>query len=161
MNEEEIREELEKMNCKLKDEKVRKNTVDSNVSKAKNQSINYDDYDIDDLIEKPKLQSVPKYTYDDTMDESNFEFDIKEYSMKLQGYAKEKSRIQHDEEYRLERGFLRLQAGARFDQPANQQDPDRAPANRAGSQWYQHQFLRSGGDRPGWCMAPVGSGEQT
>ena len=102
LNEEEIREELEKMNNKLKDEKVRKNTVDSNVSKAKNQSINYDEYDIDDLIEKPKLQSIPKYTYDDTMDESNFEFDIKEYSMKLQGYAKEKSRIQHDEEYRKE-----------------------------------------------------------
>ena len=87
LNEEEIREELEKNNNKLKDEIVRKYTVDSNISKAKNQSINYDDYDIDDLIVKPKLKSIPKYTYDDTIDESNFEFDIKENSMKLQGYA--------------------------------------------------------------------------
>jgi tmRNA-binding protein len=61
-----------------------------------------DDYVLDELIEKPKIQSVPKYAYDETADETRLEFDIKEYSLKLQAYAKEKNRIIHDEEYRKE-----------------------------------------------------------
>ncbi len=95
--EDEIKEQIEQLNCKIKNE-TRKCSVESNYKKE--EDINIEDYDIDDLIEKPKLQSIPKYTYDETNDETNFELDIKEYSMKLQTYAKERSRILHDEEYK-------------------------------------------------------------
>lgn len=46
------------------------------------------------------MQSVPKYSYEESTEDTHLDFDIKEYSYKLQMYAKEKSRILHDDEYR-------------------------------------------------------------
>ena len=121
LNEDEIAAELEKMNNKLKKEQLhkRKASMDSmmdidksnNVSISKghknskglNESIsdiNPNEFNLDDLLEKPRLQSVPKYVYEESTDETKFDFDLKEYSLKLQSYAKEKARIEHDEEYR-------------------------------------------------------------
>lgn len=107
--EDEIKEALAKLDKDLKTEikQKRKASVDScddNIRKKSefNDSINVEDYVLEELIEKPKLQSVPKYVYDETSDETKLEFDIKEYSLKLQAYAKEKNRIIHDEEYRKE-----------------------------------------------------------
>jgi serine/threonine-protein kinase SRPK3 len=111
LNEDEIKEELEKMNKKLKDEQKhkRKASMDSIIDNAScrkksdmNESINPDEYNLDDLIEKPRLQSVPRYLYDEICDENRYDFEIKEYSLKLQAYVKEKNRIIHDEEYRRE-----------------------------------------------------------
>ena len=61
-----------------------------------------DDIQIDDLIEKPRLQSIPKYNYCFDGEEFVTEFDIREYAYKLQHYIKEKNRILHNEDYRKE-----------------------------------------------------------
>jgi serine/threonine protein kinase len=58
--------------------------------------------DLDEFIERPKLQSVPKYTYDMEYDRNVMEFDVAEYSKRLQTYIREKNRINHDAEYRKE-----------------------------------------------------------
>ena len=108
LNEDEIRDELEKLNQKLKsDQHNRKASMDSMIEASSSlkkdsisESINFDEYDINDLIEKPRMQSVPKYSFDETAEESQLDFDIKDYSYKLQNYAKERARILHDEEYR-------------------------------------------------------------
>lgn len=111
LNEEEIRQELEKFNKKLKDDQQHKrkasmdSMIEANSSFRKkdsklSESVNIEDYDVNDLLEKPRLQSVPKYSFDETAEESHMDFDIKDYSYKLQNYAKEKARILHDEEYR-------------------------------------------------------------
>lgn len=113
LNEDEIREELEKFNKKLKNDQQHKrkasmdSMIEANSSFKKrdsklSESVNADDYDINDLIEKPRMQSVPKYSFDETAEESQLDFDIKDYSYKLQNYAKERARILHDDEYRKE-----------------------------------------------------------
>lgn len=106
-NEEEIRVELEKMNKKLLNEqKLRKGSMDSMIDanssfrKKLDESHNNEEFDINDLLEKPRMQSVPKYSFDETTEETHLDFDIKDYSFKLQSYAKEKARILHDDEYR-------------------------------------------------------------
>lgn len=103
LNEDEIKEELEKMNKKIKGDNKRKASMDSMIDSSvkKDDSIN-ENFDINDLIEKPRLQSIPRVTYDMNTDDTNFDIDIKEYSYKLQSYIKEKNRILHDEEYRKE-----------------------------------------------------------
>lgn len=106
----EIKNELDKINKKMKEQQKhkRKASMDSMIDnascrkKSDAESINIDNYDLEDLIEKPRLQSVPRYVYDDTVDENRYDFDIKEYSLKLQAYTKEKNRIIHDEDYRRE-----------------------------------------------------------
>ena len=81
-----------------------------------------DNFDIDELIERPRVSSVPKininmnnpkeeenynFQYDD--DEENFmennnmplyDINLMEYGKNLQRYLKEKNRILHDEDYR-------------------------------------------------------------
>ena len=103
-NEDEIKDELEKLNTKLKDEAntKRKNSMDSAEANSsfRKGSINIDNYNLHDLLEKPRMQSVPKYSFDDTTGDTHLDLDIKEYSYKLQSYAKEKARILHDDEYR-------------------------------------------------------------
>ena len=106
-SEQEINEELEKVGKIFKDdqEQKRKASMDSMIeanSSFKKGENDFEEFDINDLIEKPKMQSVPKYSYDETNDETHLELDIKEYSYKLQSYAKEKARILHDDEYRKE-----------------------------------------------------------
>lgn len=103
MNEDEIKEELEKMNKKIKGDNKRKASMDSMIdSSVKKDDSTNEDYDINDLIEKPRLQSIPRVAYDLNSDDTHFDIDVKEYSYKLQSYIKEKNRIIHDEEYRKE-----------------------------------------------------------
>jgi serine/threonine protein kinase len=106
LNEDEIKDELEKFNKKLKNDQQhkRKASMDSMIdaNSKLSESVNADEFDINDLIEKPKMQSVPKYSYDETAEETQLDFDIKDYSYKLQNYAKERARILHDEDYRKE-----------------------------------------------------------
>lgn len=112
-NEDQIKDELEKLNIKLKNEanNKRKNSMDSCIeanssfrkkSGMEEGSVNVDNYNIHDLLDKPRMQSVPKYSFDDTTGDTHLDLDIKEYSYKLQSYAKEKARILHDDEYRRE-----------------------------------------------------------
>jgi hypothetical protein len=61
-----------------------------------------EDYNIDELIERPFSQSVPKKVYSMENQEFYNDFDIKEYYYKLQSYLREKNKIIHDEEYRAE-----------------------------------------------------------
>mmetsp|Transcript_5715 Transcript_5715/g.5892 ORF Transcript_5715/g.5892 Transcript_5715/m.5892 type:complete len:694 (-) Transcript_5715:65-2146(-) len=113
LNEDEIRDELDKVNKKMKEDQhhKRKASMDSMIEAnssfrkksgkySNNESINFDEYELADLVEKPRMQSVPRYSYDETTEETHLEFDIKEYSYKLQSFAKEKARILHDEEYK-------------------------------------------------------------
>lgn len=122
LKEDEIKEELEKLNKKLKEDQAhkRKSSMDSMVeanssfrkksdNNKLNESINPDDFDLNELLEKPRMQSVPRNTYEETTGESHIEFDIKEYSYKLQSYAKEKARILHDDEYRKDLLFRKKQ----------------------------------------------------
>jgi serine/threonine protein kinase len=59
-------------------------------------------YDIDDLLEKPRSQSVPRQIFSMENEEFFTDFDIKEYYYKLQSYLREKNKIIHDDEYRGE-----------------------------------------------------------
>ena len=61
-----------------------------------------EEYNIDDLVEKPRLQSIPKYTWCFDNDEFITEFDIRDYSYRLQNYIKEKNRVLNNPEYRKE-----------------------------------------------------------
>jgi serine/threonine-protein kinase SRPK3 len=93
-NEEEIKVAIETFNQneKLKAEEAKNNESESN---------DEDNYDIDELIERPKIQSVPKYSHDlEDSENGEYEFDISDYSRKLQSYIKEKTRIKNDVEYR-------------------------------------------------------------
>ena len=91
-----------KNKAKQKDsESESKNSESENQENQENNK-NADDVKIEELIDRPKFQSVPKYDWD--FDENQFttEFDIKEYSYNLQLYEKEKNRILNNEEYRNE-----------------------------------------------------------
>jgi serine/threonine protein kinase len=61
-----------------------------------------ENFNIDDLIEKPRLQSIPKFTYCFENEEFITEFDVREYSIRLENYIREKNRIIHNEDYRKE-----------------------------------------------------------
>ena len=61
-----------------------------------------ENYEIGDLIERPTFQSVPKLNYSLEDDDFTSDFDIKEYSQKLQIYQREKNKILHDVDYRNE-----------------------------------------------------------
>ena len=74
------------------------------------QGVDIQNYNVEDLIDRPRVASVPKYTIkgdndtnsEDEEDNDPFEFDIMDYSKSLQVYLKEKNRIVTDENYRLE-----------------------------------------------------------
>ena len=92
------------------------------IQEKEEENIDVDNFDIDELIERPRVSSVPKininmnnpkeeenynFQYDD--DEENFmennnmplyDINLMEYGKNLQRYLKEKNRILHDEDYR-------------------------------------------------------------
>jgi len=78
---------------------IKKNETDDNKEEDKDEE---EMYDIDELIERPKVQSTPKYSYDMEYDEKVMDFDISEYSKKLQSYIRERNKILNDNEYRKE-----------------------------------------------------------
>lgn len=96
LNEEEIKMALENFNQTSKKEEENKK-VDIRLDSDNEE----DNIEIDDLIERPKIQSVPRFIQDmDDSDEGEYDFDIADYSRKLQSYMKEKTRIKNDIEYR-------------------------------------------------------------
>ena len=81
------------------------------------ENIDVNNFDIDELIERPRVSSVPKINintqkeednyqdddYDDNFADNNIPFyniNLMEYGTNLQRYLKEKNRILHDEDYR-------------------------------------------------------------
>ena len=96
------------------------------IQEEKEENIDVDNFDIDELIERPRVSSVPKininmnnnnlkddenynYNYQYEEDEENFmennnlplyDINLMEYGKNLQRYLKEKNRILHDENYR-------------------------------------------------------------
>ena len=76
-----------------------------------------EDYDIDDLVERPRILSIPKININADDDEDNiddeeedlinlgiknphYNVNLMDYSKSLKAYLKEKKRIIHDEDYR-------------------------------------------------------------
>ena len=89
----------------------------STIQEKDEENIDVDNFDIDELIERPRISSVPKININGNQkDEDNYQYDeeednyldsnppyninIMEYSKNLQRYLKEKTRILHDEDYR-------------------------------------------------------------
>ena len=89
----------------------------SSIQEKDEENIDVDNFDIDELIERPRISSVPKININGNQkDEDNYQYDeeednyldsnppyninIMEYSKNLQRYLKEKTRILHDEDYR-------------------------------------------------------------
>jgi hypothetical protein len=98
--EHEILKALENMQFTLKDDISVSGKSESKISESHNNDD--DNFNIDELIEKPRLQSIPKFSYSFDDEEFVTEFDIREYSYRLQSYIKEKNRILHNVEYRNE-----------------------------------------------------------
>ena len=89
----------------------------SSIQEKDEENIDVDNFDIDELIERPRIASVPKININGNQkDEDNYQYveeednyldsnppyniNIMEYSKNLQRYLKEKTRILHDEDYR-------------------------------------------------------------
>ena len=89
----------------------------SSIQEKDEENIDVDNFDIDELIERPRISSVPKININGNQkDEDNYQYDeeednyldsnppyninVMEYSKNLQRYLKEKTRILHDEDYR-------------------------------------------------------------
>ena len=87
------------------------------IQEKEEENIDVDNFDIDELIERPRVSSVPKINinnqkdeedYQDEDDEDNYmdnnsslyNINLMEYGKNLQRYLKEKTRILHDEDYR-------------------------------------------------------------
>ena len=87
------------------------------IMEKESENIDVDNFDIDELIERPRVSSVPKININNQKDEDNYQDDeyednytdnnaplyninLMEYSNTLQRYLKEKTRILHDEDYR-------------------------------------------------------------
>lgn len=101
MSDEDIAKALETVHVHKKGDDVFSEKSESKVSESQNNDGNSEsEFNIDELIEKPRLQSIPKYNYCFDGEEFVTEFDIREYSYKLQNYIKEKNRILHNVEYR-------------------------------------------------------------
>ena len=81
------------------------------------ENIDMNNFDIDELIERPRVSSVPKININNQKEEDNYQDDdyddnfadnniplyninLMEYGTNLQRYLKEKNRILHDEDYR-------------------------------------------------------------
>lgn len=74
-----------------------KNALQEFTNKKKEED---EDNDIEELLDRPTVQSEPKYSIDPETDEKTVDFDLQDYSMKIGRYLKERNRILHDEEYR-------------------------------------------------------------
>ena len=104
-------------------EEIEKNEKNKNFEKLIPDETEIDEYDINDLIERPRVSSIPKMnlnynekeTTDDMVEEEEtfcnnefggnedqqvYDFNLIEYARNLQSYAKEKNRIIHDDKYR-------------------------------------------------------------
>lgn len=101
MDEEDIRHALENFNLFKKEEEDSSNNVTGNNLNEEGKD-EEEMIDMDEILERPKIQSVPKYTYDMEFDEKVIDFDVADYSKKLQLYIRERNKILHDVDYRRE-----------------------------------------------------------
>ena len=117
-----LRKKMERMGMSPQeiDKKLKEimNEKKASIQENDEEDIDVDNFDIDELIERPRISSVPKinlnskkdvYNNDDEDDvnfdyfEKNqplYEINLMEYGKILQKYLKEKTRILHDENYR-------------------------------------------------------------
>ena len=103
---------IKKLNSPTQQEKDSINKMlDDIMKKEQENKTDIDQFKIEDLIERPQVQSVPniKLKYlDDSLDNysqeensTSLDYNINEYSNKIQTYIKEKYHIKHDKNYRL------------------------------------------------------------
>lgn len=99
-------EEIEKQISEIMNK--RKNDA---IKETAEQGVDINNYVVDEIIDRPRIASVPKYSAkvgeNDNGDEEDnesdpFDFDIMDYSKNLQIYMKERNRIITDEDYRKE-----------------------------------------------------------
>lgn len=92
------------------------NEKNASIQEKDEENIDVDNFDIDELIERPRVSSVPKVNLNSKRDDENddeeenfdyygnnqplYEINLMEYGKNLQKYLKEKTRILHDEDYR-------------------------------------------------------------
>ena len=107
-------------------EEIEKTEKSKNFEKLIPDEAEIDEYDIDDLIERPRVSSIPKVNLNFTEKENNpedmldeeeifnnnnfnggdeennqaYDINLMDYSRNLQSYIKEKNRIIHDDKYR-------------------------------------------------------------
>lgn len=104
LSQEEIDKAIEEIMIKRK-----KDTLKESVEK----DIDIENFNVDDLVERPRIASVPKYninndnevnSVDDENEEAGdtFDFDIMDYCKTLQMYIKERNRVLTDVNYRKE-----------------------------------------------------------
>ena len=108
----------QEIDIKIK-EIMEKKKGENTIAENDEENVDTDNFDIDELIERPRVLSVPKINLnmnsnsekkneDDFEDEYDYfdnnqptyDINIMEYSKILQKYLKEKNRILHDEDYR-------------------------------------------------------------
>jgi len=101
LSDQEITKELEQLtiSTKANEKSVSGKEAESRENEEENKDGD-EELKIDEIIERPKFQSVPKYDWDFDDNQFRTEFDIKEYSYNLQSYEKEKNRIMNNEDYR-------------------------------------------------------------
>ena len=118
-----LRKKMEKMGLSPKEIENRMNEIMKQnkgaIQEKDEENIDVDNFDIDELIERPRISSVPKININIQKDEDNFNYqyedeeenlvyndapiydiNLMEYGKNLQRYLKEKNRILHDEDYR-------------------------------------------------------------
>ena len=93
------------------------NEKKTSIQENNEENIDVDNYDIDELIERPRISSIPKVNLNIRKEEDNnddeaenfdyfdnnqplYDLNLMEYGKNLQKYLKEKTRILHDEDYR-------------------------------------------------------------
>jgi serine/threonine protein kinase len=98
LNEEEIKMALENFNQNSSKKEEENKKAENPIGDSETDE---NDIEIEDLVERPKVQSVPRFIQDmDDSEEGEYDFEISSYSRKLQSYIKEKNRIKNDAEYR-------------------------------------------------------------
>ena len=101
-----------KKNSPTKQEKDTINKMlDEIIKKEQENKIDLEQFKIEDLIERPQVQSVPNIklkSLDDSIDNfsqeensTSLDYNINEYSNKIHSYIEEYSRIKHDKNYKM------------------------------------------------------------
>ena len=110
-------QEIEKQLKEIMDKREEENNKKDDDEIDEDNDNDDEDYDIDELIERPRILSVPKINInandnEDNVDEEeedlinlgiknpNYKINLMEYSKSLKAYLKEKNRIIHDEKHR-------------------------------------------------------------
>jgi hypothetical protein len=71
-----------------------------NLEKERSLEEDIDEYDVDDLLERPKILSVPKYYFNNEDNEFYTDLDLSEYQENLRNYMLERNRIYSDIDYK-------------------------------------------------------------